>query len=154
MIQALERRIPPPVVGAVVAAGMWGAARVAGRLEVAAGARIAVAVALAAAGLALAAAGIGAFRRAGTTANPLTPEAASALVSSGVFRYTRNPMYLGLALVLTGWAAYLAAPVALAGPLLFAAYITRFQVLPEERALAARFGRDFEAYRQAVRRWL
>jgi protein-S-isoprenylcysteine O-methyltransferase Ste14 len=63
-------------------------------------------------------------------------------------------MYLGMLFVLLGWAVYLSALWPWAGPGLFALYITRFQILPEERALAALFGNDFAEYRKRVRRWL
>jgi protein-S-isoprenylcysteine O-methyltransferase Ste14 len=94
------------------------------------------------------------FRRAKTTVNPLKPETSASLVSTGVYSFTRNPMYLGMALVLLAWAAYLASPWALAGPALFALYITRFQIIPEERVLARLFGTSFAEYRKRVRRWL
>jgi protein-S-isoprenylcysteine O-methyltransferase Ste14 len=75
-------------------------------------------------------------------------------VARGIYNYTRNPMYLGMLLVLLALALYRASPWALAGPLLFIVWMNRFQIVPEERALAAKFGASFEAYRQRVRRWL
>ncbi len=63
-------------------------------------------------------------------------------------------MYLGLFLVLAGWAAHLANAAALPGPLLFALYVTRFQILPEERVPASKFGPEFDAYRRRTRRWI
>lgn len=116
--------------------------------------RRAASIVLVASGVAISAAGTWSFWRARTTVNPTRPEAASSLVATGVYRLTRNPMYLGLFLVLAGWAAHLANAAILPGPLLFALYITRFQILPEERVLAAKFGRDFEAYRHRTRRWI
>jgi len=86
--------------------------------------------------------------------NPLKPDSASALVVAGIYRWTRNPMYLGMATVLAAWGLYLANIGALAGVALFVAYMNRFQIAPEERALEARFGADFAAYRGRVRRWL
>ena len=112
------------------------------------------AILVAAAGAAIAIAGVIQFARARTTVNPLQPDAASSLVSGGVYRWTRNPMYLGMALVLLGWATYLSSIAALAVLPLFIVYITRFQIAPEERALEARFGAEFARYRKAVRRWL
>lgn len=72
----------------------------------------------------------------------------------GVYRATRNPMYVGLALLLLAWTVYLGAPLALLGVAAFVAYITRFQIVPEERVLAQKFGPEFGAYRSRVRRWL
>jgi protein-S-isoprenylcysteine O-methyltransferase Ste14 len=105
-------------------------------------------------GTLIAGAGILAFRRAGTTVDPMRPEKAAAVVATGVYRYTRNPMYLGLALVLFGWGVYLGAPWLLFGPAAFVLFITRFQVIPEERALLARFGADYATYQRRVRRWV
>ena len=94
------------------------------------------------------------FHRAKTTLNPLAPEQASALVVRGVFRWTRNPMYLAMLLVLIAWACIVANAAALVILPLFVAYLNRFQIAPEERALQARFGSEFEQYKRTVRRWL
>ena len=106
------------------------------------------------AGAAFDALGILAFRALRTTVNPLKPERASALVTSGVYRVTRNPMYVGMVLFLLAWAVYLSAALPFAGPLVFALYITRFQIRPEERVLEASFGACYSAYAARVRRWL
>jgi protein-S-isoprenylcysteine O-methyltransferase Ste14 len=94
------------------------------------------------------------FRRAGTTLNPLNPGQASALVVRGVYRWTRNPMYLAMLLALAGWACIVSNAAALAILPLFVAYLNRFQIAPEERALHACFGAEFDDYRRKVRRWL
>jgi protein-S-isoprenylcysteine O-methyltransferase Ste14 len=150
----LELKIPPPIV--VVAAGflMWALAMVSPHFAVPAGLRITVGLLLVAAGLALNIAGIMAVRRFKTTFNPLRPDTTTALVSSGLFGVSRNPMYLGFLVMLLGWAAYLASPVALFGPVIFVLYITRFQIVPEERTLSSLFGASFADYRSKVRRWL
>jgi protein-S-isoprenylcysteine O-methyltransferase Ste14 len=153
-MQTLELRIPPPVVGLLTAAAMWGLSRVTPRIPFDDRLRVGLAAFVLLVGIAFAVAGLHAFRRAKTTVNPLRPEATSALVVAGVYRYTRNPMYVGLALVLLAWAIHLAAPWALVGPLVFVAWITRFQILPEERVLSRMFGSAFDSYRQRVRRWL
>jgi protein-S-isoprenylcysteine O-methyltransferase Ste14 len=150
----LELKIPPPVVAGGMAAAMWGAAR----LFQGAGApgewRVAAALAFAVAGIALAASGIVTFRRARTTINPHQPGEASALVRSGPYRFTRNPMYAGLLLVLAAWAIHLGWVPAWLGPAAFVLYIHRFQILPEERALQGLFGSEYLAYKSRVRRWL
>lgn len=153
-MRALEHKIPPPVVLLVIGAAMWAGARQAAALPVNSLLRWAIAGALAVLGIVLAGLGKLAFRRAGTTTNPRRPELASAFVSSGVYRHTRNPMYLGATAVLLGWAVFLAAPWTLLGPVLFVAYITRFQILPEERELRAKFGSEYAEYQQRVGRWL
>lgn len=150
----LELKVPPPAVALLVALAMWLAAYGMDALSFAVPERRAVSMTLAALGIGVSMAGTWSFWRARTTVNPTRPEATSTLVATGAFRVTRNPMYLGLFLVLAGWAAHLANFAALAGPLLFAVYITRFQILPEERVLANKFGPDFEAYRLRTRRWI
>jgi protein-S-isoprenylcysteine O-methyltransferase Ste14 len=94
------------------------------------------------------------FLRRRTTINPLQPESASALVTGGIYRLSRNPMYLGLATLLLAWAIYLGNVAALAGLPCFILYMNRFQIASEERALEARFGAEYFAYRTRVRRWL
>ncbi len=84
----------------------------------------------------------------------MKPEAASSLVVTGIYKVTRNPMYVGLSFLLLAWAVFLWSAWALLGPLVFLAYIFRFQIAPEERALATLFGADYSAYKARVRRWL
>ena len=97
--------------------------------------------------------GLLAFRAARTTVNPLKPEAASALVQSGVYRVSRNPMYVGFALLLLAWCLYLGSLLSFIGVLSFVFFIDRFQVLPEERAMHSLFGTEFDDYAKKVRRW-
>lgn len=153
-MQALELKIPPPVVALIVLALMWLLAHTAATLEVPATLRVAGAAAIALVGLAIGVAGKVGFRRAGTTSNPMQPQKASALVTGGIYRRTRNPMYVSLLLLLVAWALYLASGWAMLGPLAFVLYIGRFQIQPEERALSAMFGAEYAAYQSRVRRWL
>lgn len=94
------------------------------------------------------------FFRRRTTVNPLKPASATALVTGGIYRFSRNPMYLGLATLLLAWAFYLGNLAAFAGVALFVLYMNRFQIAPEERALEERFGAEYIAYRTRVRRWV
>lgn len=106
------------------------------------------------AGLLLAVTGVMAFRRHQTTINPHTLDRASALVTGGIYRLTRNPMYLGMLLVLIG-AIFLSRDVlALLAVPGFIVTLNRLQILPEERALRARFGAAFDAYCARTRRWI
>lgn len=107
-----------------------------------------------AAGVLIAFSGIIKFRMKGTTSNPLHPEKASALVSSGIYRYTRNPMYLGMALVMIGGIIRVGNPVGISGVLFFVWYITQFQIKPEEQALEEIFKEEFQSYCKRVRRWI
>ena len=153
-MRSLDHKIPPPAVALILVLLMWGLSHVLPRVEVSNAIRITFTAGIGLSGLAFGIAGTIAFRRAKTTVNPLQPERASSLVLTGVYRITRNPMYVGMMLALLSWAFYLASPVALLGPVLFIAYITRFQIKPEERALSAKFGKTYEQYLSSVRRWI
>ena len=153
-MQALELKFPPPVVALLVAAAMWGISLVASAVEVPVFIRVVAAIAIALIGVGIAISGAVAFRRAKTTINPLKPELTSSLVTSGIYRFSRNPMYLGLAFVLLAWAVFMSSLWALLGPVVFILYISRFQVTPEERVLSGMFGAAYSAYQTKVRRWL
>lgn len=94
------------------------------------------------------------FYRCGTTLNPLKPQLTSTLVTSGPYRYSRNPIYIGLVLMLAGWGFYLQNLASLFCVLIFVLYINRFQIIPEEESLAQKFGIEFEIYKSNVNRWL
>ena len=84
-------------------------------------------------GVIVAFSGVWEFRRSKTTLNPTTPEKSSRIVDTGIYRFSRNPMYLGMAFML---------------------YITRFQILPEEKTLKEIYGEPYKEYLTKVRRWL
>ncbi|OWJ91537.1 protein-S-isoprenylcysteine methyltransferase [Pseudomonas sp. A46] len=151
---ALENRVPPLLVAGLIALLMGFAAYGLPSIELAWAGRLATALPVLFLGLAVCVAGVLSFRRARTTVNPLQPQQASSLVEAGIYRYSRNPMYLGFALILAAWALALASPLALLGVLIFVLYMNRFQIAPEERALEALFGEAFDRYRARVRRWL
>ena len=150
----LEHKIPPPVVALIVAAAMWMNSISGPKLDLALEVRVAIAIAIAAVGVAFDLLGFLAFRKARTTINPLKPQNTSALVTTGIYTLSRNPMYMGLVCFLLAWTVFLAALWSLAGPILFVFYINRFQIEPEERQLEQRFGADFRTYKARVRRWL
>ena len=151
---SLDHKIPPPVVGILVAAAMWGVSAIGPQFPIAPAPKYAVAAILVVAGIALDLLGLVAFRASRTTINPLKPERTSALVTGGVYRVTRNPMYVGMGLLLLAWAVYLSALLPFAGPAIFVVYITRFQIQPEERVLKGIFGVEYSTYTARVRRWL
>ncbi|MGH7769198.1 MAG: methyltransferase family protein, partial [Candidatus Binatia bacterium] len=113
-----------------------------------------IAGAVALAGAIIAVSGVAAVRRAKTTINPMKPESSSFLVVSGVYRFTRNPMYLGVLLILAGWAVFLSNLLAFLLLPAFIFYMNRFQIEPEERALRSMFPEKFAVYERRVRRWL
>ena len=148
----LETRVPPPVWAVLVGALMFAFDRL--DLGGTAGST-GLGLAVAAVGLAVAASGVWQFARAGTTVDPHRPGDASALVAGGIYRVTRNPMYVGLTLVLVGWGLVLRSPVvAVAGAVIFMAIITRLQIIPEERVLRARFGPAYDDFCARTRRWI
>ena len=153
-MKALELRIPPVAQFLLLAAGMWLLAKYLPGLSLDIPARRGFAVLLFCLGGIVAVPAVAAFRSAGTTVDPRDPEKASQLVVAGVYRYTRNPMYLGLLLLLLGWAFYLSNLAAFAGAPLFVAAMNRLQIRQEEAAMEAQFGDDFRRYRETVRRWL
>lgn len=150
----LELKIPPLVQVLLAGFAMWLLSHFAPRLSFAVpGSRI-VALALACLGLAIGLAGVLAFRSARTTVDPRFPDKASAIVTAGIYRRTRNPMYLGLLCVLIGWAFFLENFLPLACLPGFVLYMNRFQIGPEERAMDSKFGSAYRAYKDSVRRWI
>lgn len=153
-MRALELKIPPVVIVLLLGAVMFAAARLAPAFGFALPANRVIATGVMAAGMLIAILGVVSFRRAGTTVNPLQPAAASRLVVSGIYRRTRNPMYLGMLLVLLGWGMFLTNALAFLAAAAFIPLMNRLQIGPEERILAAAFGPAFTVYQSTVRRWL
>ena len=153
-MNALELKIPPPIVALLIAAAMWAVSLVTPAADVPVHLRLVATIMIALAGVVIAIAGVVAFHRAKTTVNPLKPGTSTALVTSGIYRFTRNPMYVGLAFALVAWAVFLSCAWDLLGPLIFAIYMTRFQITPEERVLSGIFGSTYSEYQTRVRRWL
>ena len=153
-MHVLELKIPPVAIGLVTMALMWLASWLVPALAVPFPGHQVMAGCMAAAGAAISGFGVALFRLARTTVNPMKPESSSSLVQSGIYRLTRNPMYLGFFLVLAGWALYLANVLAFLLLPFFIAYMNRFQIGPEERALKNLFGQEFAAYASRVRRWI
>jgi protein-S-isoprenylcysteine O-methyltransferase Ste14 len=153
-MNGLELKLPPLLLVVILAVSMWLIARASPDLTVPLPARVVVAILLLVCGISVATAGVFAFRKARTTVDPRKPEASSSIVTTGVYRYTRNPMYLGFLLALLAWAAFLSHLVVALLPVLFVIYMNRFQIGPEERALRARFGPTYDSYLQSTRRWV
>jgi protein-S-isoprenylcysteine O-methyltransferase Ste14 len=94
------------------------------------------------------------FVRARTTVSPLNPERATTLVTTGIFRLSRNPMYLGMACLLVAFTFWLGNFFQLIWLVIFCLYINVFQIKPEEAALTKKFGSSYQAYCSRVRRWV
>ncbi len=151
---SLELKVPPPLVMLDVALLMWLASLAVPGLAWDMAARTVCALVLGALGTGIAVAGVVSFVKARTTVNPLKPGAASSLVTTGLYRLSRNPMYLGDVVILIGWAVFLSNAVSFLLVPVFVLYINRFQIGPEEKALAGLFGAGYAVYQSRVRRWL
>ena len=148
----LELKIPPAAVWFICALIMWGIARL---LPFGALPHLPiVAIVMALIGIGAGIAGVWSVYKARTTINPLEPSEATHFVSEGIYKLSRNPMYVGLACCLVSWAIWLSYLLPWLGVLLFVAYMTRFQIIPEERVLRQKFGDEYQNYCLKVRRWL
>lgn len=150
----LERKIPPPLVAILLAGFMWWLSQITLSVEIGQSLQHGLIVLFIGLGIAFDFSALASFRAAKTTINPLQPSHASQLVQTGIYRYSRNPMYVGLGCFLMAWACYLLAPFTLVCLPILVLYINRFQILPEEQALTALFGDQYIAYQQRVRRWI
>ncbi|MEL6870005.1 MAG: isoprenylcysteine carboxylmethyltransferase family protein [Pseudomonadota bacterium] len=146
--------IPPPLIAAAIAGLMVLIDRIPALRALDFDAPIVLPILLGVAGIAVAVAGVVQFRLQRTTVNPIKIDTASALVTTGVFRWTRNPMYLGLLCFLLGVGMKLGNIAVILVALLFVPVITTLQIRPEEAAMTKLFGDAFEAYRARTRRWL
>lgn len=153
-MKVLETKLPPPVVTLLVGLAMWLAASVTPAFAVPGAVKTGVALAFVGLGvLVYLAAGV-VLLRARTTVDPIHPCNASELVTGGIYRFTRNPIYVGDFLFLLAWAVYLSSPVAVLMTPLLVAYLDRFQIRPEERALSDLFGDEYARYVARARRWV
>ena len=153
-MSALETRVPPVVWALLAIVLAWLVSSIADDALDAGWARP-TAVVVAVLGVGMASAGIREFVRASTTVDPHRIDEASALVTGGVYRLTRNPMYVGLLSLVVAAGLWFGSIVGLVvGAVFLIAVLTRFQILPEERMLAERFGDDYQAFRARTRRWI
>lgn len=153
-MRKLELKVPPLALLVVFAIGIVALGHLVPVANLPFPGHRVAAVMLLLAGVAVAVAGVLQFRLAKTTVNPMSPSKASAMVVSGVFGFSRNPMYAGMASVLLGVSAWYASLLGCALVVVFCWYMTEFQIKPEERVLLTRFGEKFSAYLAKVRRWL
>lgn len=152
-MKSLELRVPPVLIFLLCAAAMWTTRNGLAGANITIPQAPFIAGALLLAGMVIAVLGVLRFRAHRTTVHPGKPDKATSLVQAGVYRYTRNPMYLGLMLCLVAWGLYLQNAVAILWILVFVLYMTQFQIKPEERILLAKFGAEYSDYARTVRRW-
>lgn len=154
LMSFLELKIPPVAQVIITAAAMVGVSKTMPSLKFSLNGSTALAIGLGVIGLSSGIMGVTQFRKAQTTPNPQALEKVSSLVTSGIYQYSRNPMYLGLVLILLGWAIYLSHFLAFILIPIFMMYMTRFQIQPEERMIKQKFGNKYQAYLNKVRRWI
>ena len=150
----LETKIPPPLLGFATALFMWLVAQVLPTLTMPSTKINTVGLVIMVAGFCLDLLALSQFLKLKTSFDPTKPHKASTVVTSGLYRHSRNPMYLGLMIALIGWGLFLGNLASLACLFVFVPVITHFQILPEERILKEKFGEEYERYAQNVRRWL
>ena len=150
--------LPPPVITGLAGVLMWlserGRSELPWRLMDQSWLTLGAGLAVGLVGLLLMVLSAHTMRRANTTLLPFVPQLASALVTQGLFRYSRNPIYVGDALLLMAWVIWLGTAINLLWLALFVLYMTKVQIAAEEQALQNKFGDAYQAYCQAVRRWL
>ncbi|XOV85440.1 MAG: methyltransferase family protein [bacterium] len=146
----------PPVMIVVVCAGVmyWCAQAIQHERVLATSKRAALGLAAGAIAVAILSAALTAFRRHQTTVNPLDPNQSGSIVTSGIYRYTRNPMYVAMFMALLGWGLFLGQLSAVVGLVLYLVAITRLQIIPEERILAGNFGDAYLHYCDSTGRWV
>lgn len=150
----LELKVPPVVLVAVVAVGMWAVSRIALNSHFTFPYVEWWSAGLVLLGICIAIAGVLQFRMAGTTVDPRVPDQSSNLVVSGIYCYSRNPMYIGFLLALCGWCVFLGSMVSVLFLPVFILYMNCFQIVPEERFMQEKFGASYRQYRSQVRRWI
>lgn len=150
----MHLKVPPPILGLLAAGFLWIVDWAVPELAYRFAGQGTVAVLMAAIGLGIGFIALSSFRRAETTVDPRRPADTSAVVATGIYRISRNPMYLGLLIVLIGWAVWLGNPLGVVVIGAFVWVITELQIKPEEEVLGAQFGESYLAYCRTVRRWL
>lgn len=150
----LECKIPPALQFVIIAALMWWISDSIRGLNYSSITLKWVGISLFSVGVFIGLLGVYEFWKQRTTVDPHRPEKASSVVDTGIYNYTRNPMYLGLLVGLIGVLFYFANPVNILPVIGFVLYMNRFQIIPEERAMAKKFGENFSEYKESVRRWI
>ncbi|WP_210560829.1 methyltransferase family protein [Psychrosphaera aestuarii] len=150
----LEQKIPPLVLLAICALCMFLTNHVFADLNLTYSFNLIGLLLFGLIGISFALAGVVAFKIHKTTVNPVNTKNVSTLVNSGIYKHTRNPMYVGMLSVLIGYLIYLANPLNFVFTAFFVLYLNKYQIIPEEQFLEKLFGSDFITYKKTVRRWL
>lgn len=153
-MHSLELKIPPVALVVFFVIVMWLAALVTPTVSFDVLWSSQLALVLGVAGIIISILGVMAFRRGNTTVDPRHPSQTSNLINGGIYRVSRNPMYLGFLFSLLGWAAYLSNGVSFLFVPAFVLYMNCFQIIPEERYMREKFESEYQSYVNRVRRWL
>ena len=148
----METKIPPPIVALIFGLAIYFSREMLPVAEIQHSSYLGVLLLLV--GFFVLISAVRLFRKDNTTVNPLSPDQATKLVTDGIFKYTRNPMYLGMAFILGSISVFVNLLGGIFLVALFCAYITKFQIIPEERAMKDLFSHDFEKYTKSTRRWI
>lgn len=151
---SLELKVPPLLVFVIIAILMWLTSAITPVLYLASTFQYILVSALLFVGIFFAIAGVVSFRYANTTVNPTQPNNASSLVTTGIYRRTRNPMYVGIAFVLLAWSCILLSPFSVVGVPMFIWYMNKYQIKAEEAALIKIFGDEYTHFKSNTKRWL
>jgi len=154
MTEKLKLKIPPPIIAILSALIIWGLSETLPTDVINGEIRQIIALIILAMAGAIDAWALISFRMVKTTIDPRYPHKTSTIVSHGIYAYTRNPMYLGLVLILSSLSIYLGTAFGLIVMVLFILYMNRFQIVAEEEALERQFGEAYLDYKNSVRRWI
>lgn len=146
--------IPPPIQAIAAGGAMWLVGRLFPDYSFQLPGASFVAIGLIALGAFIDFVCVRAFVREKTSYSPFRPEKSGKLITTGLYRYSRNPMYLGLFIILAGLFLYIGNVLGALFLYGFIHTVTRFQIIPEEEILEEKFGDEYRDYRKRVRRWL
>ena len=153
-MKTLELKIPPVVTMIVVAMVMILLAQVFPEFTLTFSLKKELSIVIVIAGILVAMSGVWAFHNARTTLNPLLPSDTKSIVSYGIFKVSRNPMYLGFLISLIGLAVYLLNIIAFVSIFVFKIFMDELHIKPEEKVLQKKFGKAYSDYLDKVPRWI
>ena len=146
--------IPPPVQAVICAGLMWLVTQQFPQFGFAFSIQQEVAILICIIGIGIDLFSVGLFARQKTTVSPFSPDKTASLVTTGLYQFTRNPMYLGMAIILSGLGVWLGNYASFLMIPCFAWYVTQLQIIPEEKILLEKFGEEYGEYMLRVRRWI
>jgi len=146
--------IPPPIIALACAGLIWASSHYFPEFGFEFEAQKKIAIFLAVLGIAIDIFSVRLFFKNNTTVNPHDPSKSEWLVTTGIYRFTRNPMYVGMAILLVAVGVWFGSWAFVPAAGLFILYLTRYQIIPEEQMLRKKFGEAYDRYCEKVRRWI